>query len=67
MIWNPNKETMPREQMRELQGKRLHKIRKQHKRRRLHMPYYISSSNGIDVLAVAIIISQNYGKCKRNY
>ena len=26
MIWNPNKETMPREQMRELQGKRLHKI-----------------------------------------
>ncbi len=26
MIWNPNKETMPREQMRELQGKRLHKV-----------------------------------------
>ncbi|MBO4757611.1 MAG: phenylacetate--CoA ligase [Bacteroidales bacterium] len=26
MIWNPNKESMPREQMRELQGKRLHKI-----------------------------------------
>ena len=26
MIWNPVKETMPREQMRELQGKRLHKI-----------------------------------------
>ena len=26
MIWNPNKECMPREQMRELQGKRLHKI-----------------------------------------
>ena len=23
MIWNPNKECMPREQMRELQGKRL--------------------------------------------
>ena len=26
MIWNNNKECMPREQMRELQGKRLHKI-----------------------------------------
>ena len=26
MIWNPNKECMSREQMRELQGKRLHKI-----------------------------------------
>ncbi len=26
MIWNYNKECMPREQMRELQGKRLHKI-----------------------------------------
>ena len=26
MIWNPNKESMPREQMRELQGKRLHKV-----------------------------------------
>ena len=26
MIWNENKECMPREQMRELQGKRLHKI-----------------------------------------
>ena len=26
MIWNANKECMPREQMRELQGKRLHKI-----------------------------------------
>ena len=26
MIWNQNKECMPREQMRELQGKRLHKI-----------------------------------------
>ena len=26
MIWNPNKECMPREQMRLLQGKRLHKI-----------------------------------------
>ena len=27
MIWNPNKECMPREQMRELQGKRLCKLR----------------------------------------
>ena len=26
MIWNENKECMPREQMRELQGKRLHKL-----------------------------------------
>ena len=26
MIWNPNKETMSREQMRDLQGKRLHKV-----------------------------------------
>ena len=26
MIWNPNKECMPREQMRELQGKRLCKL-----------------------------------------
>ena len=26
MIWNPNKECMPIEQMRLLQGKRLHKI-----------------------------------------
>ena len=26
MIWNPNKECMSREQMSELQGKRLHKI-----------------------------------------
>ena len=26
MIWNPNKESRPREQMRELQGKRLHKV-----------------------------------------
>lgn len=26
MIWNKNKECMPREQMRELQGKRLHKL-----------------------------------------
>ena len=26
MIWNPNKESMSREQMRELQGKRLHKV-----------------------------------------
>ena len=26
MIWNPTKECMSREQMRELQGKRLHKI-----------------------------------------
>ena len=26
MIWNNNKECMPREQMRELQGKRLHKV-----------------------------------------
>ena len=26
MIWNPNKECMPREQMRELQGKRLQKL-----------------------------------------
>ena len=26
MIWNPNKETMSRDQMRDLQGKRLHKI-----------------------------------------
>ena len=26
MIWNPNKACMSREQMRELQGKRLHKV-----------------------------------------
>ena len=26
MIWNPNKECMSREQMRELQGKRLQKL-----------------------------------------
>ena len=26
MIWNPNKETMSRDQMRDLQGKRLHKV-----------------------------------------